>query len=910
MEYDHKMDNKQITLDLVIFNHDSEKTRELTASLKREPAYVNGQVKLYCMNLTDENPIENEKGIEAFYNVIGKSEAEIFNFALSVTNSDYITFRTAEGTYESGAISKILNYLSKKQANVISLNPFHISPEGIRSRYCPVSCVFQNGFGDVNLDIFPQSFHACFSAYIFSRKLFENISFDESLVYDSYNKVLLEILDNIRFYTLCESYFEYTSPDETDYFNFLPQFDKDWYLNSLDNFLIDAVKPNSSRFRQRFVMYLISNRYACNKNERDKSVLSPDEVSKFVRKTGVAIQNVDDVVISDNRLNEVVCLPKFFGLNYLRMKYGDDKLMPTITTCSNEITASFKDCLLWKLSAIKIEVKVIYFDGKNLNMDGFFPGNYVFKDGEIEIFAVLDKSVLYPVRRTGVYALEKVFNVTACKSYSFHFSIPSDKLKNNMTISFCLKYNNKFYPMGVTFNRAQTKISNFYGSYWVFDNHILTYQNKPKRFLVQNLTKTAHLKHELLFLRQIAKNTHGIWKIKMLGNRFLYWVTKPFFKRKKIWITMDKIFKAGDNGEYFYRYVKKMKPKGIKIYYVVQKGSPDYKRLKKEFNTVIKFNSIFHKMIALHTDLMLATHVDTLNCNGYYKATQRYFKDLYNARVVCLAHGLTIQKIAQYQSRVFDNTVLYFFASKYEISNVSHEIYDYYDKEALQLTGHARYDGLINNDKKIILITPTWRRGITTGKANKGSTYAHSDSFKNSEYFKLYNNLINDENVIQAAKKNGYRIVYLLHPAMSNQLEDFDKNEYVDIIAATSDISYEKILTESSLMVTDYSGVQFDFAYMKKPLVYYHPDSLPPQYESNGLKYDTMGFGPICTNHQDIVKTLCRYMDNSCKMEKLYQDRVDDFFCYSDHNNCERIYEKVMEFQNKFDKVNEFKNKK
>ena len=142
-------------------------------------------------------------------------------------------------------------------------------------------------------------------------------------------------------------------------------------------------------------------------------------------------------------------------------------------------------------------------------MDGFFPGNYVFKDGEIEIFAVLDKSVLYPVRRTGVYALEKVFNVTACKSYSFHFSIPSDKLKNNMTISFCLKYNNKFYPMGVTFNRAQTKISNFYGSYWVFDNHILTYQNKPKRFLVQNLTKTAHLKHELLFLRQIAKNTHG-----------------------------------------------------------------------------------------------------------------------------------------------------------------------------------------------------------------------------------------------------------------------------------------------------------------------------------------------------------------------------------------------------------------
>ena len=66
---------------------------------------------------------------------------------------------------------------------------------------------------------------------------------------------------------------------------------------------------------------------------------------------------------------------------------------------------------------------------------------------------------------------------------------------------------------------------------------------------------------------------------------------------------------------------------------------------------------------------------------------------------------------------------------------------------------------------------------------------------------------------------------------MSAQLEDFDRNDYVELIPATGDMSYEKILTESSLMVTDYSGVQFDFAYQRKPLVYYHPDALPPHYE-------------------------------------------------------------------------------
>ncbi|MBQ9375511.1 MAG: CDP-glycerol glycerophosphotransferase family protein, partial [Ruminococcus sp.] len=65
-----------------------------------------------------------------------------------------------------------------------------------------------------------------------------------------------------------------------------------------------------------------------------------------------------------------------------------------------------------------------------------------------------------------------------------------------------------------------------------------------------------------------------------------------------------------------------------------------------------------------------------------------------------------------------------------------------------------------------------------------------------------------------------------------------------------------------------------------------------------------MGFGPICTNHEQIIDTLCRYMDNNCVMEDMYKARVDDFFEYSDYNNCERIYEKVVEFQNKFDKVN------
>jgi CDP-glycerol glycerophosphotransferase (TagB/SpsB family) len=109
-------------------------------------------------------------------------------------------------------------------------------------------------------------------------------------------------------------------------------------------------------------------------------------------------------------------------------------------------------------------------------------------------------------------------------------------------------------------------------------------------------------------------------------------------------------------------------------------------------------------------------------------------------------------------------------------------------------------------------------------------------------------------------------------------------------------MSYEKILTESSLMVTDYSGVQFDFAYMRKPILYYHPTELPPHYEESCFIYDTMGFGPIIDNQDKLVKSLCEYMDNGCKMEQKYIDRANDFFEYSDFDNCKRILENVEKY--------------
>ena len=84
--------------------------------------------------------------------------------------------------------------------------------------------------------------------------------------------------------------------------------------------------------------------------------------------------------------------------------------------------------------------------------------------------------------------------------------------------------------------------------------------------------------------------------------------------------------------------------------------------------------------------------------------------------------------------------------------------------------------------------------------------------------------------------------------------------------------------------------------YQKKPVVYFHPDELPPHYGLGTMNYETMGFGPIIKTVDGVVKELCENMKNSCKNKEEYIKRVEDFFEYDDFNTCERTYNLVEEY--------------
>ena len=66
--------------------------------------------------------------------------------------------------------------------------------------------------------------------------------------------------------------------------------------------------------------------------------------------------------------------------------------------------------------------------------------------------------------------------------------------------------------------------------------------------------------------------------------------------------------------------------------------------------------------------------------------------------------------------------------------------------------------------------------------------------------------------------------------------------------------------------------------------------------DEGSIDYKVDGFGPICTKHEQLVDMLCECIERGCENTPEYTKRADDFFAFSDHNNCERIYDAVYEF--------------
>ena len=485
-------------------------------------------------------------------------------------------------------------------------------------------------------------------------------------------------------------------------------------------------------------------------------------------------------------------------------------------------------------------------------------------------------TVLFGCHITNVLGFKAVFPLKG------NTVIRSFLLVNGRKI-YCRNYGvGSFFPVTRTYKNAYAIINK--NIVTVLDNalHVKKISSNTRLFI-----------KECCLLSEIWKK-NDIGGRKAIPGRLLYHVLSPL-KRRQLWIISDRIMKADDNGEALFRYIVRNKPANVDAIFAISKKSSDYRRLSK-IGKCVDAMSYRHKLLHLFCDINISSQADMQTDNPFRGHDSALRDLLIHQKFVFLQHGITKDDISDWLNRYEKNIEGIVTAAEQEYQSFRQEDYSYSDHK-LWLTGFPRYDRLYNDKKKRVTIMPTWRSYLVGQNNEKTGIRAQKKEFINSDYYHFYNSLINSERLLEKLEQHGYRLQFLLHPILQIYTDKFHKDHRVEFLKPKS--AYRDIFAHSDLLITDYSSTAFDFAYLRKPIVYCQFDqksffSGMHTYTKGYFDYTENGFGEIACDLDQTIDLISDYIETGCMLKNKYRKRIDNFFAFSDRNNCKRVLEKLI----------------
>ena len=385
------------------------------------------------------------------------------------------------------------------------------------------------------------------------------------------------------------------------------------------------------------------------------------------------------------------------------------------------------------------------------------------------------------------------------------------------------------------------------------------------------------------YLSALAKKAHyvslrdiiGIYKFLIALIPSIIYGAYIRVRKKQLWLICEREDMARDNGSVFFEYMQKNHAE-LKTYYAIDKKNDDYTKLKKYNKSIIQWASLKHYFLYMSATRNISSHKEGSPNQTIFTILHLWLK-LYNNRVF-LQHGITKDDAPMFY---YKNTRIRMFVcgAKPEYDYISSHFG--YPDGYVKYTGFARYDKLVNKTKKgVIAFVPTWRRWI------------NDENIEGSSYKENVLGLLNDKRLEKYLETHNKIIWFYPHINVRKYFHESEiKNPYVAFIKSDNS-AISKIICEAELLITDYSSLFFDFAYLKKPVVYYQPD-YKEYREKHGLKegyfdYRKDGFGPVAEDVSSVIKMI------SNKSVSSYAMNRNKFFVYNDSNNCQRIYEEIM----------------
>ena len=380
----------------------------------------------------------------------------------------------------------------------------------------------------------------------------------------------------------------------------------------------------------------------------------------------------------------------------------------------------------------------------------------------------------------------------------------------------------------------------------------------------------------------------GVFILRRLAQS--QWAKQRF---KQAWLFLDKDDKADDNAEHFYRAIKDHPIHGGRAYFVLRRESRDWARLEAESFRLLPFGSALHKLALLNCAWLFSSHAAPFVVN---LIPRKHYGDMLTYKFCFLQHGVTKDdQSAWLNSRQIDLLVT---AGRPEYESMIGGRYKYTARE-VALTGFPRYDALQRKRQeqpRTIVIMPTWRLKLAGKLIGKTSQRELNPDFEQSAFFQSWNSLIASTRIHESLRANGYRIVFIPHPNIKPYLNKFQIPADVEVADLEAQ-SIQDHLADCALLLTDYSSIAFDVAYLRRPVAYFQFDRseffASHTYSKGYFDYDLHGFGPVLESLPELESALLAACAHQFPLHDIYKQRIDDFFAFDDTSNSDRLLEAV-----------------
>lgn len=364
------------------------------------------------------------------------------------------------------------------------------------------------------------------------------------------------------------------------------------------------------------------------------------------------------------------------------------------------------------------------------------------------------------------------------------------------------------------------------------------------------------------------------------------------------WVLIDRIHDADDSAEHLFWHLREHHPE-INAWFVLEKGTADWARLRRTArDRLVAFGSQEWKLLMLNARHLVTTHPDP----AVSRPPALAFAPP-TWRTTFLQHGVIKDDLSGWLNRRPLDVFVTSTPAEHASIVGDHTGYVYTELETV-MTGLPRFDRLLDvgrevTERDLVLVAPTWRFWLIPPQAAEHQRRDEvAPEFLSSEFVARWLEFLSSPALAEACERHGLTLAFLPHPNLQQALPLLSLPDHVRPVRYEG-TDVRRLVARSALLVTDYSSMAFNAAYIERPVLYYQFDAdrvLAGDHVGGQGYYDYRrdGFGPVVETVEDAVAAAVAQLDAGVAPAEPYAARIAATFPVRDGGCCERVTQAVL----------------